>query len=128
MSVCQKDDTFRGKKGDAVFDQTLHNIGIECTERRRVLLTICLPMRLLLAGIVLQYGDRPLVRILIGLGALFSVLSLSKKMDDGQYWNRRVYLILAVGILLSLLFGCDRQTLGGLMFLVALKGIHQAFL
>jgi hypothetical protein len=64
----------------------------------------------------------------IGLGACFSVLNLSKKMDDGQYWDRRVYLILAMCILLSLLLGYDRRILGGLMFLVAIQGIHQALL
>jgi hypothetical protein len=85
-------------------------------------------MRLLLAGLVFQYGDRPLVRTFIGLAAFFSVLSLSKKMDDGQYWNRRVYLLLAVCILLSLLLGYDRRVLGGLMYLVAMKGFHQALL
>jgi hypothetical protein len=88
-------------KGDPQFDQLLHAIGISNKDKTQVYLTICIVLRLLIAGIAMKYYDReiaPWIFLLIGIAV---VIILYPNLNSDQWWSRKTHIIIGLLIISS---------------------------
>ena len=94
---------------EPVTNKTLKNMGIDPTpeNRTRVFYTICIVLRLLIAGVVLQYKDNRYLPYILLILSLFTAYRLYNNLY-GQWWWKRIYhmitsLFLAI-ICLAIIF------------------------
>lgn len=86
---------------DPQFDALLGGIGIEPEQKVLVFLTVCIIVRLLLAGVVNAYHQEKYTPYIMGVVAFFALLNLGRNLDKNQWWSRKLHLVIAVLILLT---------------------------
>jgi len=101
MSKCPNDDP--------QFQKLLENIGMlnktedTVLQRRRIYYTICIFVRLAIAGLVFQLREKKWMPYAIGVVALLSIAKLYTSIKDpgNQWWSKRFALVIAILLLLS---------------------------
>lgn len=66
-------------------------------QRRRVYYTICVFLRLAIAGLLLQLKDKVWIPYIVGIVSLYSIYSLGfVRTEDNQWWSNKFQLIMAI--------------------------------
>jgi hypothetical protein len=127
-----------------IFDNFLFNSGLinknldndsKAYQRRRVYYTICVLLRLALAGLVLQLKDKSWIPYVTGIFSLYSSINLLFfRKEDNQWWSNKFQAIIAI-----LLFICSvliilktnlvpTYSLSLIMFISVSGGVFQSLL
>ena len=82
-----------------LFDSGLIDKNLSATDkafqRRRVYYTICISLRLLIAGLMLQLKDKFWLPYIVALGSLIAVINLYFfRKEDNQWWSNNFSLIM----------------------------------
>ena len=88
-------------QNDPQFDVVLSGLGIEPEQKVLVFLTICIVVRLLIAGVANVYHDTkvlPYVAAVIGIAAM---VIIGSNIDQDVWWSRKMHLVIATMIVLS---------------------------
>lgn len=127
-----------------IFDNFLFNSGLidknlndveKAYQRRRVYYTICITLRLFLAGLLLQLKDKkwlPYITAVISLYAVISLLFFRKQ--DNQWWSNNFQLWIGILMLISsilLIFNKNiipTYTLSLIFFISIFGGVFQSLL
>ena len=119
-----------------VFDNFLFKSGLinenlddkqKAYERRRVYYTICITIRLAIAGLLLQLKDKVWIPYVVALFSLYSFISLAFiRKQDNQWWSNKFQLIISILLLLAsllLIFKVSIPTYSlSLIFLISIFG------
>ena len=126
-----------------VFDNFLFKSGLinenlddkqKAYERRRVYYTICITIRLAIAGLLLQLRDKVWVPYVVALFSLYSFISLAFiRKQDNQWWSNKFQLVIAILLLLASLLlifkvNIPTYTLSILFFISIFGGYFQSLL
>jgi len=94
-----------------IFDDFLFNSGLidrnlddisKAYQRRRVYYTICVLLRLALAGLILQLKDKWWLPYVIGIIALYSWINLLFfRKEDNQWWSNKFQATISILLFLS---------------------------
>jgi len=71
-------------------------------QRRRVYYTICIMLRLLLAGLVFQLKDHEYIPFIVGLAAILTIVNLYPRINSTrQWWSIKYQFFISLILLLS---------------------------
>jgi hypothetical protein len=134
----------RCPNSNKIFDNFLFDSGLidknldnnsKAYQRRRVYYTICVLLRLGLAGLVLQLKDKIWIPYVIGIISLYSFINLLFfRKEDAQWWSNKFQTIIAIllfifSILIILKVDLvPTYTLSLLMFISVFGGVFQSLL
>ena len=117
-----------------LIDKNLNNNSKAC-QRRRVYYTICVLLRLALAGLVLQLKDKTWIPYITGIFSLYSSINLLFfRKEDNQWWSNKFQAIIAILLFIfSLLIILKTNlvptyTLSLIMFISVGGGVFQSLL
>lgn len=98
----------------------LSRVGIMPSDRQRVYYTVCVPLRLALAGLVYQYRDHPRLSTILVPICLLAVYNLVGDLNNPHpgWWSRRFHLLISILILGICLHFTDHKHLLGYLALV----------
>jgi cation transport ATPase len=82
-------------------DVFLSNIGIEPEQKLVAFLTICILVRLALAGLTHMYHDRDFTPYVAGIIAIVAIVTLGTNLNKSQWWSRKGHLVIATLILVA---------------------------
>lgn len=135
MSKCpnnNKDfDNFLFKSG--LIDDNLSSED-KAYQRRRVYYTICITLRLLLAGLILQLKDKAWVPYVFAFFSGYSVYNYTfNRKEYNQWWSNKFQLAMAViGFIVSILIifkvGIPTYTMALVFFISIFGGVFQSLL
>jgi hypothetical protein len=119
-------------KGDKLFDENLFKIlNIEMEDKIRVFLTICILIRLLIAGLSYQYYDSKYIKYFYIIGAISVIMILYPKLNGDVWWNRKVHLIIALFVLFiavyQIFYNITDKTIPGILYIDVIFGILTFF-
>lgn len=86
---------------DPNFDLLLGNIDIDPEQKILVFLSVCVIIRLLVAGLANVYHKKSFVPYITVIIALFAISNLSSTIGGTQWWSKKFHLIIAVLLLLT---------------------------
>ena len=73
-------------------------------QRRRVYYTICIMIRLVIAGLVLQLKDKEFMPYIIGIISIYPIISLGfYRTEDNQWWSNKFQLAISIALFISCL-------------------------
>jgi hypothetical protein len=71
-------------------------------QRRRVYYTICILIRLTIAGLVLQLKDKEFMPYLLAIISIYPIISLGfYRTEDNQWWSNKFQLAIAIALLIA---------------------------
>lgn len=126
-----------------IFDNFLFKSGLidddlspteKAFQRRRVYYTICVILRLLIAGLLLQLKDKPWLPYVTALVSLIASINLwVYRKQDNQWWSNNFSLVMNLAlfiasILIILKTGLPTWTLSFIFLFTILGGIFQSLL
>lgn len=85
--------------------------------RKRIYYFICVVVRVILYSLVAYYKDAKYTPYIVGIFSILSVLQLSKKTQNKQWWSKKFQLIMSILI-----------TLVCILLIFKVEGIKTAFL
>lgn len=103
-------------------------------QRRRVYYTICIALRVLIAGLMLQLKDKVWLPYIVALGSLIAVINLQFfRKEDNQWWSNNFSLImnlllLIVCVLIIFKTGVPTILIPLIFLLTIFGGIFQSLL
>jgi hypothetical protein len=103
-------------------------------QRRRVYYTICIALRVLIAGLMLQLKDKIWLPYIVALGSLIAVINLQFfRKEDNQWWSNNFSLImnlllLIVCVLIIFKTGVPTILIPLIFLLTIFGGIFQSLL
>ena len=96
-----------------IFDAMLFKSGLidnslsdadKAYQRRRVYYTICILIRLTIAGLVLQLKDKEFMPYLLAIISIYPIISLGfYRTEDNQWWSNKFQLAISIALLISCL-------------------------
>jgi uncharacterized membrane protein len=86
---------------DIDFDSALATMGIEPEQKVLVFLSVCIVLRLLIAGLANTYHKKKFVPYLTVVISLFAIFNLSNKINGTQWWSTKFHLVTSVLLLLT---------------------------
>jgi hypothetical protein len=96
-----------------IFDKMLFESGLiddnlsdvdKAYQRRRVYYTICIMIRLAIAGLVLQLKDKEFMPYVIGIISIYPIISLGfYRTEDNQWWSNKFQLAISIALFISCL-------------------------
>jgi hypothetical protein len=86
---------------DPEVDAFLMSIGIEPEMKLVTFLTVCILVRLVLAGLATIYSDRKFLPYVAAVAAVFAVFTLTPGINGPQWWSRKFHLVIALLILMA---------------------------
>ena len=96
-----------------IFDKMLFESGLiddnlsdvdKAYQRRRVYYTICIMIRLTIAGLVLQLKDKEFMPYVIGIISIYPIISLGfYRTEDNQWWSNKFQLAISIALFISCL-------------------------
>jgi hypothetical protein len=92
-------------------------------EERSMLFIVCVLTRGLLYSGVYVYRDKPWMRWLVSILALFSVYQLTRPTLNRQWWSKKFQLVMAILILISAIAIQDTKAMPTLLFISLIGGI-----
>ena len=96
MSKCPNNNKVFDKFLSVFIDPNL-SAKDSAVQRRRVYYTVCVLLRLALAGLLLQLKDKSWLPYVVGLFALYSSISLAFfRKQDNQWWSNTFQLTMSV--------------------------------
>lgn len=127
-----------------IFDNFLFNSGLidntlndteKAYQRRRVYYTICITLRLFLAGLLLQLKDKKWLPYITAIISLYAVISLGFfRKQDNQWWSNNFQLLIAILMFIAsilLIFNVNiipTYSLSLIFFISIFGGIFQSLL
>jgi hypothetical protein len=126
-----------------IFDGTLFKSGLideslsnsdKAYQRRRVYYTICILIRLAIAGLVLQLKDKEFMPYLLAFISLFPIISLGfYANEDNQWWSNKFQLAIAIALFVAsmlLIFKINIPTYipALILFISVFGGVFQSLL
>jgi len=126
-----------------VFDNFLFKSGLidanlspteKAFQRRRVYYTICVVLRLLIAGLLLQFKDKPWLPYVTAIVSLIATLNLAfVRKQDGQWWSNNFSLVMNLSLFIASLLiifktGLPTWTLAFIFLFTILGGVFQSLL
>lgn len=136
MSICPNNNK--------VFDGFLFDSGLinknstpvqKAYERRRVYYTICVMLRLAIAGLLLQLKDKFWVPYVVAVASLYSAISLLFfRKQDSQWWSNKFQATMSVLLFVASLLcifkinGFPTYSLALLFFISIFGGVFQSLL
>jgi len=127
-----------------IFDSLFYETGLidknltpelKAYERRRVYYTICIVLRLLIAGLLLQFRDKKWIQYLVAIISLLAVINLFFfRTEDNQWWsnNFSIFINLSLFIFSILIIFEIKQIptwiLAFIMYFSILGGLFQSLL
>ena len=127
-----------------IFDKFLFESGLinkdlnptqKAYERRRVYYTICVLLRLFLAGLLLQLKDKIWIPYVVAIASLYSSISLLfYRHQDSQWWSNKFQAIMSILLLIASLLcifkvnGFPTYSLSLLFFISVFGGVFQSLL
>lgn len=82
-------------QGDADFDNMLQSMGFKLENKIVIFLTICVLVRLVIAGLANQYYDAKYTPYITLIGAIIAILILVPKLGQNQWWFRSLHILIA---------------------------------
>ena len=96
-----------------IFDKMLFESGLiddnlsdvdKAYQRRRVYYTICIMIRLTIAGLVLQLKDKEFMPYVICIISIYTIISLGfYRTEDNQWWSNKFQLAISIALFISCL-------------------------
>lgn len=96
-----------------IFDRMLFKSGLiddslsdadKAYQRRRVYYTICIFIRLVIAGLVLQLKDKEFTPYVVGIISIYPIISLGfYRTEDNQWWSNKFQLAISIALFISCL-------------------------
>jgi phosphatidylserine synthase len=86
---------------DPDVDIFLQNIGVEPEYKLVVFLTICIVVRLALAGLATANYDKPFLPYVAAVAAVFAIFTLVPTLNKSQWWSRKFHLVIALLVLMA---------------------------
>jgi hypothetical protein len=126
-----------------VFDGSLFDSGLidknlsdadKAYQRRRVYYTICIMIRLAIAGLVLQLKDKEFMPYLLAVISIYPIISLGfYRTEDNQWWSDKFQLAIAIALLVAsvlLIFKVNIPTYipALILFISVFGGVFQSLL
>ena len=127
-----------------VFDSFLFDSGLidknlnstqKAYERRRVYYTICVMLRLALAGLLLQLKDKVWIPYIVAFASLYSSISLLFfRKQDSQWWSNKFQATMSILLLIASILcifkisGFPTYSLSLLFFISIFGGIFQSLI
>jgi len=122
-----------------LFDSGLIDKNLNSTqkayERRRVYYTICVMLRLALAGLLLQLKDKVWIPYIVAIASLYSAISLLFfRKQDSQWWSNKFQGIMSILLVIAsilCIFKINRfptYSLSLLFFISIFGGVFQSLL
>jgi len=118
---------------DTVTNEALENIGIDPTpeNRTRVFYTICIIIRVLLAGIVLHFKDNRYLPYILLIISLFTSYRLYNNLYGKWWWKRSYHLIISLALSITcllIIFKIIKQTeyMAYILYLDVFIGVIQS--
>ena len=127
-----------------IFDNFLFNSGLidntlndteKAYQRRRVYYTICITLRLFLAGLLLQLKDKKWLPYITAIISLYALISLGFfRKQDNQWWSNNFQLLIAILMFIAsilLIFNVNiipTYSLSLIFFISIFGGIFQSLL
>ena len=112
---------------DPDVDVFLSNIGVEPELKLVTFLTICILVRLVLAGLATLYHEKTITPYIVAVVAIFAIWNLFPILDKGQWWSRKFHLVIAILVLLAsgvqIYTGKRDITIASLLYIDVLFGI-----
>lgn len=113
-------------RGDPSFDPLMKKIGIRPEDKITVFLTICIFVRLLIAGIALQYYNSNFLPYVYFIVGLITAINLFLK-DSDQWWSRKAHIVVSIAIAITashqIYTGKRDKTIPILLYLDVIIGI-----
>ncbi len=91
-------------QGDPNFDATLGSISIAADQKHRVFLTICIILRLLIAGVAYQYYDKRIFLWIALVASALGFLIIYPNVSNNQWWSRKFHLVVVIAIFISAVY------------------------
>lgn len=88
-------------QSDQEFDKMLSNIGINIDDKMIVFLTVCIVLRLFIAGLSLQYYDTEMFPYLMLIATIFALLIVGNNINSNQWWSRKTHFAIISLMLIS---------------------------
>lgn len=129
--------------GNQIFDSFLYKSGLidnnlsdsdKAFQRRRIYYTICIFIRLALAGLVLQLKDKEFLPYILALISIYPIISLGFfRKQDNQWWSNTFQLLIAIALFLSSLLlifkvGIPTYVPALILFISVFGGVFQSLL
>lgn len=96
MYQCPNNNKAFDKSLSFLFDKNLSPEDM-AYQRRRVYYTVCVLIRLAIAGLLLQLKDKVWVPYIVAVVSLYSIYSLGfVRKQDNQWWSNRFQLMMAI--------------------------------
>jgi hypothetical protein len=126
-----------------IFDNFLYGSGLinndlspseKAYERRRVYYTICVTLRLLIAGLLLQLRDKVWVPYIVAVASLIASINLAFfRKQDGQWWSNNFSLAMNVllfiaSVLIIFKTGLPTYSLSFIFLFSILGGVFNSLL
>lgn len=124
-------DNFLFKSG--LIDNNLSDTD-KAFQRRRVYYTICIFIRLAIAGLVLQLKDKEFLPYILALISIYPIISLGfYRKQDNQWWSNTFQLIIAIALFVSSLLiifkvGIPTYIPALILFISVFGGVFQSLL
>lgn len=116
-----------------LIDKNLSDID-KAYQRRRVYYTICILLRLAIAGLVLQLKDKYFMPYIVGIISIYPIISLGfYRKQDNQWWSNKFQLVIAIALFISCLLLILKVQLPTyvpalILFISVLGGVFQSLL
>ena len=126
-----------------IFDNFLFKSGLineklsdadKAYQRRRVYYTICVLIRLAIAGLLLQLKDHKYIPYIVAVIYFFSIINMSfYRKEDNQWWSNKFQLVMSISMFISSLLiilktGLPTYFLSLIFFLSVFGGVFQSLL
>ncbi len=126
-----------------IFDNFLYKSGLidnnlsdtdKAFQRRRVYYTICIFIRLAIAGLVLQLKDKEFLPYILVIISIFPIINLGfYRKQDNQWWSNTFQLLIAIALLISSLLiifkvGIPTYIPALILFISVFGGVFQSLL
>lgn len=122
-----------------LFDSGLIDKNLNSTqkayERRRVYYTICVMLRLALAGLLLQLKDKVWIPYIVAIASLYSTINLLFfRKQDSQWWSNKfqitmsILLVIAAILCIFKINGFPTYSMSLLFFISIFGGVFQSLL
>ena len=126
-----------------IFDNFLFESGLineklsdvdKAYQRRRVYYTICVLIRLAIAGLLLQLKDKNYIPYIVAVIYFFSIINMSfYRKEDNQWWSNKFQLVMSISMFISSLLiifktGLPTYFLSLIFFLSVFGGVFQSLL
>lgn len=84
---------------DPEVDNFLMGVGVSPEMKVVTFLTVCIVVRLVLAGLATLYADSTFLPYAAAVAAVFAVFTLAPGVNGPQWWSRKFHLVIALLVL-----------------------------